>query len=151
MSFSTSDEPRLVKGGVSVDDRGFVAFVNDFDMAPVRRFYSVGNHRAGMVRAWHGHRHERKFMSVLHGSALACCVRIDDWEDPSPDLRVDRFVLSALTPAVLSIPAGFANGFMTLSEDALVTFFSTSTLEESAADDIRFPARLWDPWKIEER
>jgi hypothetical protein len=30
-------------------------------------------------------------------------------------------------------------------------FFSTSTLEESLRDDIRFPARYWDPWQVEER
>ena len=48
-------------------------------------------------------------------------------------------------------PAGFANGFMSLTEGAKIVFFSTSTLQESLGDDIRFPARTWDPWTIEER
>ena len=30
-------------------------------------------------------------------------------------------------------------------------FFSTSTLDESLGDDIRFPARYWDPWQVDER
>jgi hypothetical protein len=30
-------------------------------------------------------------------------------------------------------------------------FFSTSTLDESKDDDVRYHARLWDVWTIEER
>jgi dTDP-4-dehydrorhamnose 3,5-epimerase len=82
---------------------------------------------------------------------LIACVRIDDWEKPSPDLPVQRFVLSAKTPAVLFIPAGYANGNMSLTADAKAIFFSTSSLEESKGDDIRYDARLWDPWQVEER
>lgn len=144
-------EARLMKGGLAVDDRGEVGFINDFDFHGVKRFYTVGNHRAGFIRAWHGHRHEAKYATVVNGAMLVCCVRIDDWDDPSPDLPVQRFVLSAKTPAVLHIPAGFANGFLSLSDDAKILFFSTSTLKESLGDDIRFPARKWNPWTIEER
>jgi dTDP-4-dehydrorhamnose 3,5-epimerase-like enzyme len=140
-----------VKGNLVVDDRGAVGFVNDFDLEAVRRFYTVTNHSAGFVRAWHAHRNERKFVTVVQGTALVCCVRVDDWEHPSPNVPVERFVLSALTPSVLAIPAGFANGFMSLAEDTTVLFFSSSTLEDSVDDDVRFPARHWDPWHVEER
>jgi dTDP-4-dehydrorhamnose 3,5-epimerase len=142
---------RLLKGGVAVDDRGEVGFVNDFSFAGVQRFYTVANHRRGFVRAWHGHRHEAKYATVVAGTMLVACVEIDDWDNPSLDLPVQRFVLSARTPAVLHIPAGFANGFMSLTDDARIVFFSTATLQESLSDDIRFPARKWDPWAIEER
>jgi len=142
---------KLIKGGLAVDDRGEVGFVNDFDFTGVKRFYTVGNHRAGFIRAWHGHRREAKYATVVAGSMLVCCVRIDDWDNPSPHLPVQRFVLSDRTPAVLHIPAGCANGFMSLTEGAKIVFFSTSTLQESLGDDIRFPARTWDPWTIEER
>jgi hypothetical protein len=40
---------------------------------------------------------------------------------------------------------------MTLTGDAKLIFFSTSTLEESLGDDVRFPARYWDPWHVDER
>ena len=30
-------------------------------------------------------------------------------------------------------------------------FDEPATLEESARDDIRYDARYWDPWEIEER
>ena len=51
-------EVRLLEGGLAVDDRGTVSFVNGFDFRGVKRFYTVTNHRAGFVRAWHAHRHE---------------------------------------------------------------------------------------------
>jgi dTDP-4-dehydrorhamnose 3,5-epimerase-like enzyme len=144
-------EPLLIKGALVTDDRGEVGFVNDFDFAGVKRFYVVSNHSAGFVRAWHGHRREAKYVTVVQGAMLIACVKIDNWEKPSPTLPVQRFVLSAKTPAVLFIPAGYANGNMSLTDDARAMFFSTSTLEESKGDDIRFDARLWDPWRVEER
>ncbi len=143
--------PELLRGGLAVDDRGEVGFVNDFDFGDVKRFYTVSNHEAGFVRAWHGHRNEAKYVLAVAGAALVCCVEIDDWDDPSPGLEPQRFVLSERSPAVLRVPAGYVNGFMTLTPGAKLMFFSTSTLEESLGDDIRFPARYWDPWHVEER
>jgi dTDP-4-dehydrorhamnose 3,5-epimerase-like enzyme len=143
--------PELIRGDLSLDDRGEVAFVNDFDFDGVKRFYTVANHRARFVRAWHGHRHEAKYVMAVTGAALVCCVEIDDWDHPSPDLDVQRFVLSDRKPAVLRVPPGYVNGFMTLAAGTKLIFFSTSTLAESLDDDIRFPARFWDPWDVEER
>lgn len=144
-------EPTLTPGGLAVDDRGQLIFVNDFQLGSYRRFYVVSNHESGFIRAWHGHRFEAKAVTVLAGAAVVAAVEVDDWDAPSSDLRVHRYVLSAKKPSILEIPAGYANGFMTLTPDAIVCFFSSATLEESAADDIRFPARQWDPWHVEER
>jgi dTDP-4-dehydrorhamnose 3,5-epimerase len=144
-------EPTLLVGDVAVDDRGEVGFVNDFDFADVKRFYTVRNHHRGFVRAWHGHRREAKYVTAVAGAALVAAVRIDDWERPSTDIPVARFVISAARPRVLYIPAGYANGFMSLSEDARLMFFSTATLADSHGDDIRFDARYWNPWIVEER
>ena len=144
-------EPRIIKGGLSVDDRGEVGFVNDFDFAGVRRFYTVTNHARGFVRAWHAHRQESKYVTVTSGAALIGAVRIDNWEQPSASLPVFRTVLSAAGPQILFIPAGFANGFMSLTSDTRLMFFSTCSVEESRGDDIRYAARHWDIWTVEER
>lgn len=134
----------LINGGLAVDDRGIVSFVNDFDFKGVKRYYMVQNHAKGFVRAWHGHRNEGKYVLVVRGSIIIGSVNMETDE-------VDSFVLSAAKPQVLFIPPGYANGFKTLTDDAQVMFFSTSTLEESKGDDIRFPANKWDIWKVEER
>lgn len=146
-----SDKVITISGGLAVDDRGEVGFVNGFNFQGVKRFYTVTNHRAGFIRAWHAHRNEAKYVTAVVGSAVVAAVRIDDWQEPSPGLLVERFVLSAKRPSVLFIPPGYANGFMSLTDDLKLMFFSTSTLDESAADDIRFDSRTWDPWQVVER
>lgn len=144
-------KPKLLPGGLAVDDRGEVGFVNDFNFDGVKRFYTVKNHRQGFVRAWHAHRREAKYITVLEGTALVGAVAIDDWEIPSKDADVHRFVLSAKKPSVLFIPSGYANGFMSLTANARLIFFSTSSMEESQGDDVRYDARYWDIWNVIER
>jgi dTDP-4-dehydrorhamnose 3,5-epimerase-like enzyme len=146
-----SEGPQLIKGGVSSDDRGRVYFANDFDPQGCRRLYFVENFSPGTVRAWHAHRKERKWVTVVSGAALACCVEIDDWDSPSTEAEVHRFVLDAANPAVLAIPAGYANGAMSLLPDTKLLYFSDAVLEDSLEDDVRFPARHWDPWHVAER
>ena len=144
-------QPILLSGSLVVDDRGEVGFVNDFRFDGVKRFYTVSNFRQGFVRAWHGHRREAKFVTAIQGAALVGMVSIDDWENPSRGAEVARFTLSAHKPAVLFIPAGYANGFMSLTPDLKLMFFSTSTLEESQGDDFRYDARHWDIWNVVSR
>lgn len=145
------DKTVMMIGALAVDDRGEVGFVNDFCLQEVKRFYTVSNHRSNFVRAWHGHKREGKYVTAIVGAAIVGAVKIDNWKNPSKDLPVERFTLSARKPSVLFIPPGFANGFMSLTDDLKLMFFSTSTLEESADDDIRFDSRLWDIWQVKER
>jgi dTDP-4-dehydrorhamnose 3,5-epimerase-like enzyme len=146
-----SGEPKLIEGGLAVDDRGQVSFINDFHFEGVERFYMIANHKKGFVRAWHGHKKEAKYVMAVKGAFVLAAVKIDDWENPSKDLEVNRFVLSDKKPSVLYIPAGYANGLMSLTEDAQLMIFSTSTVEESLGDDFRFDARRWDAWSVIER
>jgi dTDP-4-dehydrorhamnose 3,5-epimerase len=145
------EQPKLIRGGVAADDRGRVAFVNDFDPAQSKRFYIVENYAVGTVRAWHAHRHERKWVMAIAGAALACCVEIDDWDHPSTDAEVHRFTLDAAVPSVLEVPAGYANGAMSLLPGTRLMYLSDATLDASLDDDFRFPARYWDPWHVTER
>jgi len=146
-----SGAPYIIEGASAVDDRGEVAFINDFHFEGVKRFYTVSNHRSGFVRAWHAHRREGKYIIAVHGAAIVAAVAIDNWEHPSKNAKIYRFVLSAQKPAVMFIPPGYANGFMSLTADTKLMFLSTSALEESQGDDIRYDARYWDPWQVIER
>ncbi len=143
--------PVLIPGGLAVDDRGTLRFANEFQFDGVRRFYMVSNHLVGLVRAWHAHRREAKYVFAVSGAAIVGAVEIDDWSRPSKDLQVHRYVLSANKPAVLFIPPGYANGFKSLSHDTRLMFFSTATLEQSCGDDVRYDAHYWDIWNVEER
>ena len=135
---------KLINGGVSVDDRGSVRFVNDFNFEGVKRFYQVENHSRGFIRAWHGHKKEGKYVYVVSGSALIGVVNMENEE-------ISKFVLSSQTPKVLWIPPGHFNGFKSLEENTKILFFSTSTLEESLGDDIREDHDKWNIWNEDYR
>jgi dTDP-4-dehydrorhamnose 3,5-epimerase len=134
----------LLTGGKVVDDRGSVSFVNDFNFSSVKRFYQVQNHTINFIRAWHGHKKEGKYVYVASGSALIGAVNLENDE-------LCRVVLSAGKPQILYIPPNHANGFMNLCENTIIQFFSTSSLDESLNDDIRFPWDKWNIWNIEYR
>jgi dTDP-4-dehydrorhamnose 3,5-epimerase len=122
-------ELEIINGGVAVDDRGSVRFINDFNFDGVKRFYQVANHK-------------RDF--VTKGSALVGAVNLKNEE-------ITKHVLSAQSPKILYIPPGYANGFKSLEEDTIILFFSTSTLEDSLGDDIRFPYDKWNIWEEDYR
>jgi len=136
----------IFEGKIIADDRGTVRFINDFDFKGVKRFYQVENHRRGYVRAWHAHEREGKYVYVVNGAALIGVVVFkDEWRLPA------RYILSEEVPQILWIPPNHANGFMTLRENTKIIFYSTSTLEESKGDDIRFPYDKWDIWEEDYR
>ena len=89
------DKPKLIQGGIAIDDRGSLSFVNDFDFGGIKRFYMVENHQQGFVRAWHAHKKEMKCVMVVAGSALIGAVKIDDWKNPSRDTLPEKFVVDA--------------------------------------------------------
>lgn len=150
---------KILNGGLAVDDRGTVSFVNDFDFSGVKRFYQVENHRQGFIRAWHGHKHEGKYIYVARGSALIGAVELPDYYvDEQTGMNVsrsneqpDRYVLSANKPQVLFIPPGYCNGAMNLEQDTIVLYFSTSTLDQSLHDDVRFTHDTWNIWSVDNR
>lgn len=145
--------PSLIPGGLAVDDRGQVSFVNDFAFGAVQRFYMVENFSTQVVRAFHGHLKEEKFVLVVAGSAIVAAVRIDDPVRPDRQMKPHRFVLSDRQPQILHVPAGYANGFRPLEPGTKILFFSTATLEQAKSDDFRFPHDYWgrSVWEVESR
>jgi dTDP-4-dehydrorhamnose 3,5-epimerase-like enzyme len=144
----------MMNGGIAVDDRGSVRFVNDFNFKDVKRFYQVENHRQGFIRAWHGHFKEGKYVYVASGSAWVAAMplyRDHDGLSQVSTLEGKKFVMSAKKPQVLYIPPGWANGFKNLEENTNILFFSTTTLEEGKDDDIRFKYDTWTAFEEEYR
>lgn len=141
-----------MNGGMAIDKRGVVRFCNSFNPTAlgIKRMYQIENHRVGFVRAWHGHKVEEKYVYVPFGAAVIGMVKIHDWKQPSRGSSVDSVVLSASMPSVLHIPAGYANGSMSLVPDTQIIHFSTVTLEESKEDDFRWDWDWFDTsiWRV---
>ena len=143
-------------GNIATDDRGSLRFVNDFNFDGVKRFYQVQNHSRNFIRAWHGHIKEAKYVYVVKGSILFGAVPISstpysDELGQNTTQEPKKYILSSDKPSILYVPPNHANGFMTLTDDAIVQFFSTSTLDESKGDDIRFAYDTWNIWNVEYR
>ncbi len=141
-------KPTLIQGNRATDDRGSLAFINGFDISSFKRFYLVENHSSNFIRAWHGHLKEAKAILVIRGSAIVCAVELDNPINPNKSNHVERIVMSSNSPSAFYIPSGYANGFMTLSNDAQILVFSSTTLEESQGDDYRFEYNYWNPWEV---
>ncbi|OHB74648.1 MAG: sugar epimerase [Planctomycetes bacterium RBG_16_59_8] len=147
------DAVKLYEGGLAVDDRGRLSFVNDFDFRDVKRFYMIENCSTNVIRAFHGHLKEGKYFFVARGSAIVAAVHLDNVESPSRKAEIRRFVLSDRKPAILYVPPHHANGLKALEAGTQIVVYSTSTLQESKNDDYRFPHDYWgmDVWEVTHR
>jgi dTDP-4-dehydrorhamnose 3,5-epimerase len=148
---NSPEVPSIIQGGLAIDDRGHLVFANGFSFANIQRFYVVENFSTNVVRAFHGHLKEAKFIFVVNGSAIVGAVHLNDVHTPDKDAKIHRFVLSERQPQILHVPAGYANGFRPLEDKTKLIFFSTATLSDAASDDYRFPYDYWgeDVWEVQ--
>ncbi len=133
----------LIKGDLYGDERGTMRFVNAFDMAEVVRFYEIAPKDQEIIRAWQGHRHEKKWFYCLSGSFVINIVELNDFNDPSGNLTPMRIEIDSSVPEVLAVPGGFATGIKASSENARLQVFSNASLQESMDDNLRFPLEKW--------
>jgi dTDP-4-dehydrorhamnose 3,5-epimerase-like enzyme len=143
----TANEPHLHQGAMFADDRGQMVFCNDFNMQPVKRMYIIAPASTAIVRAWQAHQHEAKWFFCLEGSFDVKLVAIDDFTNPGTNLPVHSYKLQADDPQVLYIPGGYANGFKANEGSSKLIVYSNYSVDESKADDFRYPADQWNLWE----
>jgi len=141
----------LVDGGITFDDRGSITYCNELDLSNFKRYYIVSNFNKSFIRAWHGHKEETKIAMPIEGTVMFCVVKVNNWKNPNKKSDIKKFVISSNQPKMLIIPSGHTHGFMTLTDNAKVIFYSDKTLEESIDDDFRLPFDYWNPWLINQR
>lgn len=137
----------LIKGDTFRDERGIVSFVNDFRLDNIKRFYVITHPDLSVVRAWQAHKFELKYFYCLKGEFLLNLVKIDNWSNPSRELKVETYKLKEEISQVLQVPAGYASGFKALRMDSQLLVFSNKTTEESKDDDFRYNANYWYNWQ----
>jgi len=135
---------KLIRGGIFKDERGTIQFVNDFHLSDVKRFYITENFSINTIRAWQGHRTEKKYFYTITGEFLIGLVKIDNWENPSKDLHAEKIILSDKDSKILEIPTGYANGLRALKPNSKLLIFSDKTLED--ADKYIYDKNLWMDW-----
>lgn len=141
-----NSQPTIIQGGIHKDERGKLTFVNDFDLTLIKRYYIIEHADVNVIRAWQGHKNEQKWFQVISGSFQVALVQPDNWENPSDNLNVEKYVLNSNNNQVLHIPGNFANGFKALEENSKMIVFSDFTIEESTNDNFRFESNKWLDW-----
>jgi len=166
--------PKVLPGGLAIDDRGVLSYLNVAPLEKVVRLYMVENFSTDTIRAFHGHKIEEKMVLVVSGSAIVVLAKMREKEDTSScrgecggepcqchvrkwELEgPTRHVLSGLSPRLLQIPSGYASGFRGLEPNTKILFFSSTTIDQAETDDYRFPADILGDnynwiWKVENR
>jgi len=131
---------KFIEGQCYRDERGKLNFLNDFSLDEIVRFYEIHPANTTIVRAWQGHREEKKWFYCTAGNFTIVLIKIDNFEHPSKSLVAERFELSANTAGVLEISGGYATGFKANEVDSKLMVFSNFNLEQSKNDDYRFDA-----------
>lgn len=145
-----SGKPHVIEGGIFTDERGIIKFVNDFTFEGIRRFYTIHHKDTSIVRAWQAHMLESKYFYVLSGAFQIAWVKIDNWTNPSMELKSENIILFGGKSEILVVPGSYANGFKAMQPDSTLLVFSNMNLEESKKDDYRFNKELWFNWKESE-
>ena len=139
-------EIKVIEGEVFDDYRGRIRSLNEFHFDGVKRCYVIEHPDTSIVRGWHGHKHEKKWFYCVRGEFDLACVKIDDWENPSPNLVPEIFHLTADESRLVCVPEGYANCLKTDVKDSAILVFSGKILEEALLDSWRYDNTLWVDW-----
>ncbi len=138
-----SQKPCLIEGGVFEDERGKLEFVNNFNLAEIKRFYISTNNSTEIFRGWQGHKIEKRWFYCVKGAFEIKLIKIDDWENPSSNLKIEEFILDEKKSHVLFIPNGYVNGFSATVENSKLLIFSDYLLNEIMNDEVRYHPEKW--------
>jgi dTDP-4-dehydrorhamnose 3,5-epimerase-like enzyme len=143
----TNDFSQITEGSLFSDNRGTIAFANDFDLAPIKRFYRISHPNTDIVRAWQGHKIERKWFYCVKGAFEIKVIKIDNWDNPSKELPIKNHILRDDNTQILAIQKGCCTAIRALENEATLMVFSDKTLDEAKHDDFRFDKNYWFNWE----
>lgn len=138
-----SQKPSLIEGGAFEDERGKLEFVNNFNLTKAKRFYITTNNSTQLFRGWQGHKIEKRWFYCIKGVFEIKLIKIDNWKNPSDNLKIEEFILDEKTPQVLFIPNGYINGFRATVEESKLLIFSDYLLNEITDDEVRYHPEKW--------
>jgi len=136
-------QAEVIVGSSHVDERGELKFFNNLDMSEIVRFYEIAPSATDVIRAWQAHKKEKKWLYCLSGSFVVNLIKIDDFENPSNEIKTERFIIGEEDSKILVIPGGYANGFRAETKGSKLMVFSNFSISESQKDDFRFLPDQW--------
>lgn len=130
---------KIIEGNNYVDDRGKIYFNNDFDLSPIKRVYLIENKELSFIRAWQGHKIERRWFTAVSGSFVVKVVRIDNWQNPNPNTEIKEYLLDSVKLDVLHVDNGSLTSIQATEIKSKLLVMSDYLLGE-IQDEYRFPS-----------
>ncbi|MGO4709162.1 WxcM-like domain-containing protein [Chryseobacterium sp. 2TAF14] len=134
---SLISNPQYLKGNKHQDERGIITYNNDFDASQIKRIYTIENHSTDFIRGWQGHQVEQRWFACMKGSFEISVILVDDFENPSKDLTIQKYLLSDDVLTYLHVPAGHVTAIQAKSEGSKLLVFVNYHLNE-LNDEYRF-------------
>jgi dTDP-4-dehydrorhamnose 3,5-epimerase-like enzyme len=128
---------QLILGNRYADARGDLFYNNDFDASQVKRIYIIENNSTDFVRGWQGHQIEQRWFSAVKGKFKIELIQIDNWEQPSKDLKVHSVVIDSNKLDVIHVPKGYVSSIQSLEEDSKLLVMADYLLGE-IKDEFRY-------------
>ena len=142
----TGMEVEEIDGEIFRDERGQISSLNTFRFSGVERFYFIHHPDTSVIRGWHGHQHERKWFYCVQGAFTIGLVKIDNWDNPSKDLKAKKYHLTEKNSKIICVPEGYANCIKASVSNSILLVFSGKTLPDAYSDSRRYDKNLWIKW-----
>lgn len=130
-------QPYLIKGSRHSDSRGQLCYNNDFNLAKVKRIYTIENWERNTIRGWQGHKIESRWFTAVYGSFRVELIAIDNWESPSKNGSLFSFNLFDKELDVLYVPRGYVSKIQSLKPSAKLLVMADYSMGE-VKDDYRY-------------
>ena len=140
-------EIKVIQGEIFRDERGRISSLNEFHFEGIKRTYIIHHPDVSVVRGWHAHQHERKWFYCIKGRFSVALVKVDDWDNPSLDLKAEVFHLSDENSQIVCVPAGYANCLKAMEPGSIMQVYSDKTLQEALGDSWRYDKCYWHNWE----
>lgn len=128
----------LLEGKKHEDERGIITFNNEFDASQVKRIYTIENSSTDYIRGWQGHKIEQRWFACMKGSFEISVIKVDDFEKPSKELTIWKYLLTDDILTYLHVTAGFMTAIQSKEYNSKLLVLSDYSLGE-VADEYRLP------------
>lgn len=129
--------PKITEGNRHSDSRGTLFFNNNFDASAIKRIYVIENTDTNFIRGWQGHKIEQRWFTTVKGSFRIQLIKIDNWSNPSKDLKISTFIINDKKQDILHIPHGYASSIQSLEEGSKLLVMADYIFGE-IQDEYRF-------------
>lgn len=139
----------MIQGALHEDSRGKLSFFNSFDLSEIKRMYQIEPVNEAIIRAWQGHKVEKKWFYCIQGSFIINVVPITNFEHPVKDVKVRQYLIKENNPKIVHVAGGYATGIKAIVPNSKLLVFSNFYTEASKNDDYRFEPNFWNAqWEV---